>query len=536
MKKEIYFNDESRAGLQSGVKKLAKVVAATLGPKGRNVVIAKKFGSPVITKDGVSVAKEVELSDPLENIGAQIVKEVASKTATQAGDGTTTATVLANSILNGGIKAVSNGASPIDVKRGIDKAVVQVVESLKLQSSIIGTDYEKIKQIAAISANNDIEIGELLAEAVSAVGKDGVITIEEAKGIETELKTVEGLQFDKGYLSTFFVTNSEKMEAELINPYILIYEKKISMMKDLLPILEKVVQTGRPLLIIAEDVDSEALATLVVNKIRAGLPVCAVKAPSFGDKRKEMLKDIAVLTGGTVLSEVAGHKLDTAQLPKLGTAAKVIVGKDSCTIVDGNGNKDEIVDRVKQIKSQIDLSISDFEIEQLQDRLAKLTGGVAIVYIGAASEVEMKEKKDRVDDALHATRAAMEEGIVPGGGVALLRSGKSLSEIQTSNEDERTGVYIIKNAIEEPLRQICINAGIEPAIVIKEVLNSDKGYNARTSEYVDMIAEGIIDPTKVTRIALQNAASVASMIMTTEAAIVILPEPENAAENANIQY
>lgn len=526
MSKQIVFNEDARKSLLNGVRVLTQAVACTLGPKGRNVVISKKYGSPIITKDGVSVAKEIELSDAAENVGAQIVKEVAAKTATQAGDGTTTATVLAYAILNAGIKAVATGANPIDVKRGIDKAVTVVIESLKSQSQLIGTDYEKIKQIASISANNDLSIGELLAEAVAAVGKDGVITIEEAKGIETELKTVEGLQFDKGYLSTFFATNSEKMEAELENPFILIYEKKISLMKDLLPILEKVVQTSRPLLIIAEDVDSEALATLVVNKVRAGLPVCAVKAPAFGDKRKEMLKDIAVLTGGTVLSEVAGYKLDTAQLTNLGTASKVIVTKDSCTIVDGNGKKEDIVERVKQIKNQIDNSKSDFEIEQLQERLAKLTGGVAIVYIGAASEVEMKEKKDRVDDALHATKAAMEEGIVPGGGVALLNSIKQLENLKGSNEDEQIGIQIIKKAIEEPLRQICANAGIEASVIIKEVLQTGKGYNARSEQFVDMIAEGIIDPTKVTRVALQNAASVASMIMTTEAAIILLPESD----------
>lgn len=533
MAKEIYFDLDSRNGLKAGVDKLANAVKTTLGPKGRNVVIAKKFGSPVITKDGVSVAKEIELSDPLENMGAQIVKEVASKTATEAGDGTTTATVLAQAITTAGLKAVSTGANPIDVKRGIDKAVEVVVDSLKDMSQIVGTDYEKIKQIATISANSDSSIGELIAEAVKVVGKDGVITVEEAKGMETELKAVEGLQFDRGYLSTYFVTNGDKMEAELENPLILIYEKKISLMKDLLPILEKAVGTGRPLLIIAEDVESEALATLVVNKVRAGLKVCAVKAPAFGDKRKEMLKDIAILTGGVLITEESGHKLEKATLDQLGKAAKAIISKDTCTIIDGAGEKEAIVERVTQIKAQLDSAKSDFEKEKLQDRLAKLTGGVAIVYIGAASEIEMKEKKDRVDDALHATRAAMEEGIVPGGGVALIRTIQSLKELKGANEDEIIGIQIIRKALEEPLKQICANAGIEGAVIIKEVLSmgDNFGYNAHTEEFVDMIASGIIDPTKVTRVAIQNAASVASMIMTTEAAIVILPEKEEKQNN-----
>ena len=536
MAKEIYFDLESRNGLKRGVDKLANAVKVTLGPKGRNVVIGKKFGAPVITKDGVSVAKEIELTDPLENMGAQLVKEVASKTATEAGDGTTTATVLAQAIMTSGMKAIATGVNPIDLKKGIDKAVYVVVENLKTMSQIVADD-DTIKQVATISANNDSSIGELIAHAVKIVGKDGVITVEEAKGMETELKTVEGLQFDRGYLSPYFATNAEKMEAEMENPIILIYEKKISLMSDLLPILEKAVSTGRPLLIIAEDVEQEALATLVVNRVRAGLKVCAVKAPGFGDKRKEMLKDIAILTGGTALFEEMGHKLEEAELSHLGEAAKIVVGKDTCTIIDGAGDKDAIVDRIKEIKSQIDLAKSDLEKEKLQDRLAKLTGGVAILYIGAASEVEMKEKKDRVDDALHATRAAVEEGIVAGGGVALIRCLHLLETLKGDTDDETVGIQIIKRAIEEPLRQICINAGVEGSVVIKEVRNglSDFGYNARTGEYVNMIASGIIDPTKVTRVALQNAASVASMIMTTECALVNIPE-ENKQNNQNVEY
>jgi chaperonin GroEL len=536
MAKEIYFDLESRNGLKRGVDKLANAVKVTLGPKGRNVVIGKKFGAPVITKDGVSVAKEIELTDPLENMGAQLVKEVASKTATEAGDGTTTATVLAQAIMTSGMKAIATGVNPIDLKKGIDKAVDVVVENLKTMSQIVADD-DTIKQVATISANNDSSIGELIAHAVKIVGKDGVITVEEAKGMETELKTVEGLQFDRGYLSPYFATNAEKMEAEMENPIILIYEKKISLMSDLLPILEKAVSTGRPLLIIAEDVEQEALATLVVNRVRAGLKVCAVKAPGFGDKRKEMLKDIAILTGGTALFEEMGHKLEEAELSHLGEAAKIVVGKDTCTIIDGAGDKDAIVERIKEIKSQIDLAKSDLEKEKLQDRLAKLTGGVAILYIGAASEVEMKEKKDRVDDALHATRAAVEEGIVAGGGVALIRCLHLLETLKGDTDDETVGIQIIKRAIEEPLRQICINAGVEGSVVIKEVRNglSDFGYNARTGEYVNMIASGIIDPTKVTRVALQNAASVASMIMTTECALVNIPE-ENKQNNQNVEY
>jgi chaperonin GroEL len=536
MAKEIYFDLESRNGLKRGVDKLANAVKVTLGPKGRNVVIGKKFGAPVITKDGVSVAKEIELTDPLENMGAQLVKEVASKTATEAGDGTTTATVLAQAIMTSGMKAIATGVNPIDLKKGIDKAVEVVVENLKTMSQIVADD-DTIKQVATISANNDSSIGELIAHAVKIVGKDGVITVEEAKGMETELKTVEGLQFDRGYLSPYFATNAEKMEAEMENPIILIYEKKISLMSDLLPILEKAVSTGRPLLIIAEDVEQEALATLVVNRVRAGLKVCAVKAPGFGDKRKEMLKDIAILTGGTALFEEMGHKLEEAELSHLGEAAKIVVGKDTCTIIDGAGDKDAIVERIKEIKSQIDLAKSDLEKEKLQDRLAKLTGGVAILYIGAASEVEMKEKKDRVDDALHATRAAVEEGIVAGGGVALIRCLHLLETLKGDTDDETVGIQIIKRAIEEPLRQICINAGVEGSVVIKEVRNglTDFGYNARTGEYVNMIASGIIDPTKVTRVALQNAASVASMIMTTECALVNIPE-ENKQNNQNAEY
>ena len=531
MAKEIYFDVESRNGLKNGVDKLANAVKVTLGPKGRNVVIGKKFGSPAITKDGVTVAKEIELSDPLENMGAQLVKEVASKTATEAGDGTTTATVLAQAIMTSGLKAVATGVNPIDLKRGIDKAVDAVIDALKESSQTVGTDTEKIKQVATISANSDTSIGDLIAEAMKVVGKDGVVTVEEAKGMETELKTVEGLQFDRGYLSNYFINNTEKMESEWENPLILIYDKKISMMSDLLPILEKAVGTGRPLLIIAEDVDQEALATLVVNRVRAGLKVCAVKAPAFGDKRREMLQDIAVLTGGTALFSDM-YKLEDAELEHLGEAAKVVVSKDTTTIVDGAGEKEAIVTRIKEIKAQIDASKSDYETEKLQERLAKLTGGVAILYIGAASEVEMKEKKDRVDDALAATRAAIEEGIVPGGGVALIRALDSLEGLKGANEDETVGIQIIKRAIEEPLRQICANAGVEGSVVIKEVRNGkgDFGYNAKTGEYENMIAAGIIDPTKVTRIALQNAASVASMIMTTECAVVIIPEESKQNE------
>jgi len=537
MSKDIHFNDEARAGLKRGVDKLANAVAVTLGPKGRNVIIGKKFGAPIITKDGVTVAKEIELSDPLENMGAQLLKEVASKTATEAGDGTTTATILAQSIMTSGLKSIATGVNPIDLKRGIDKAVEIVVTSLKSMSQHIGDSDDKIKQIATISANNDSSIGELIAHAVKIVGKDGVITVEEAKGMETELKTVEGLQFDRGYLSPYFITNPEKMECEMENPLILIYDKKISLMTDLLPILEKAVATSKPLLIIAEDVDQEALATLVVNRVRAGLKVCAVKAPGFGDKKKDMLQDIAILTGGTVLFEDAGYKLENAELGHLGEAAKVVVSKDTCIIVDGAGEKEFIVERITQIKAQLDLSKSDFEKEKLQDRLAKLTGGVAILYIGAGSEVEMKEKKDRVDDALHATRAALEEGIIAGGGVALIRTIKSLNNFIGDSEDEAVGIQIIRKALEAPLRQICANAGVEGSIIIKEVQNgiNDFGYNARTGEFEYMIAAGIIDPAKVTRVALQNAASVASMLMTTEAAIVIAVEDTKQIQQ-NLEY
>jgi chaperonin GroEL len=531
MAKEIYFELDSRNGLKRGVDKLANAVKVTLGPKGRNVVIGKKFGAPVITKDGVSVAKEIELQDPLENMGAQMVREVASKTNDLAGDGTTTATVLAQAIMTAGLKSIATGVNPVDLKRGIDKAVDAVTVALKEQSISVGDDNSKIVQVATISANNDSAIGELIAEAVRVVGKDGVITVEEAKGMETELKTVEGLQFDRGYLSAYFVNNTEKMECEMENPLILIYDKKISLMADLLPILEKAVGTGKPVLIIAEDVDQEALATLVVNRVRAGLKVCAVKAPAFGDRRKDMLKDIAILTGGKALFEEEGAKLENAELSDLGEAAKVIIGKDFCTIVDGAGEKDEIIARVTEIKAQVDAAKSDFEKEKYQDRLAKLTGGVAILYIGAASEVEMKEKKDRVDDALHATRAAIEEGIVPGGGVALLNTIKKIEALKGDNEDENVGIQIIRRAVEAPLRQICINAGIEDSVVLKEVMQSTSlvGYNAKTDEYMDMIEAGIIDPTKVTRVAIQNAASVASMIMTTECALVPIPEEPKAA-------
>ena len=534
MAKEIYFDLESRNGLKAGVDKLANAVKVTLGPKGRNVVIGKKFGSPIITKDGVTVAKEIELTDALENMGAQMVKEVASKTADQAGDGTTTATVLAQAILTAGLKSVATGVNPIQLKRGIDAAVIEVIKSLREQSEII--DNDKIEQVATVSANNDEVIGRLIAEAVKTVGKDGVITVEEAKGTETEIKTVEGMQFDRGYISPYFVTNSEKMEAVMENPYILLYDKKISTMKDLLPILEKAVTSGNPLLIIAEDVDQEALAALVVNRVRAGLNVCAVKAPAFGDKRKEMLKDIAAVTGGTVLFSEEGYVLEEAEIEHLGQAAKVVVGKDYCTIVDGAGEKEAILERVTQIKSQIESNKSDYEVEKLQERLAKLSGGVAVLYIGAVSEVEMKEKKDRVDDALHATRAAVEEGIVPGGGVALVRAAKALEKMKGDTEDETIGIQIVRRAIEEPLRQICANAGIEGSVIVRDVQKgkADFGYNARTGKFVNMIEDGIIDPTKVTRIALENAASVASMILTTECAIVtISEETKQPQENQN---
>jgi chaperonin GroEL len=534
MAKQVKYNIEARDALKRGVDALANAVKVTLGPKGRNVIIDKKFGAPMITKDGVSVAKEVDLKDPIENMGAQMVKEVASKTADIAGDGTTTATVLAQAIITAGIKNVAAGANPMDLKRGIDKAVTAVVENLRSQSNPVGSDNNKIKQVASISANNDEVIGSLIADAMAKVGKDGVITVEEAKGTETEVKTVEGMQFDRGYLSPYFVTNADKMEVELDNPFILIYDKKISSMKELLPVLEKQVQTGRPLLIISEDLDGEALATLVVNKIRGSLKVAAVKAPGFGDRRKAMLEDIAILTGGTVISEERGFKLENAELSYLGQAERVIIDKDNTTIINGSGKSEEIAARVSQIKSQIDSTTSDYDKEKLQERLAKLAGGVAVLYIGAATEVEMKEKKDRVDDALHATRAAVEEGIVAGGGVAFIRAIASLEGMKGVNEDETTGIQIIKRAIEEPLRQICQNAGIEGSIVVQKVKEgkADFGYNARTDVYENMIGAGVIDPTKVSRVALENAASIAAMLLTTEC--VLADDPEEAPAGAGM--
>ena len=529
--KEILFKGDAREKLKKGVDTLANAVKVTLGPKGRNVIIDKKFGAPSVTKDGVSVAKEVELADPVENMGAQMLKEVASKTADVAGDGTTTATVLAQAIVTAGLKHVAAGANPMDLKRGIDKAVAAVVANLQSQSKEVGADNNKIKQVATISANNDEVIGSLIAEAMEKVGNDGVITVEEAKGTETEVKTVEGMQFDRGYLSPYFVTNSDKMEAELENPYILIYDKKISNMKELLPILEKQVQTGKPLLIIAEDLDGEALATLVVNKIRGSLKVAAVKAPGFGDRRKAMLEDIAILTGGTVISEERGYKLENAELDYLGQAEKVVVDKDNTTIINGSGNAENIQARVAQIRSQIETTTSDYDREKLQERLAKLSGGVAVLYVGATTEVEMKEKKDRVDDALHATRAAVEEGIVAGGGVAFIRATEALADLKGANEDETIGIDIIKRAIEEPLRQICNNAAVEGAVVVQKVKEGkdDFGYNARTDQYENLIAAGVIDPTKVSRVALENAASIASMLLTTEAVLADEPEEDKGA-------
>jgi chaperonin GroEL len=529
MAKQILFDRDAREKLKKGVDALADAVKVTLGPKGRNVIIDKKFGSPSITKDGVSVAKEIELKDPIENMGAQLVKEVASKTADQAGDGTTTATVLTQAIFSAGLKNVAAGANPMDLKRGIDKAVAAIIADLKIQSKKISNSNE-IAQVATISANNDHEIGKMIAHAMAKVGKDGVITVEEAKGTETEVKTVEGMQFDRGYLSPYFVTNTDKMEVEMERPYILIYDKKVSSMKELLPILEQVVQSGRPLLIIAEDVDGEALATLVVNKIRGALKIAAVKAPGFGDRRKAMLEDIAVLTGGTVISEESGYKLENATLEYLGTADKINIDKDNTTIVNGAGTKENIVARVNQIKSQIENTTSDYDREKLQERLAKLSGGVAIMYIGAATELEMKEKKDRVDDALHATRAAVEEGIVPGGGVALIRAGAALDNVAFHNEDEKTGIQIIRIAIESPLRAIVFNAGLEGSVIVQKVKEGtgDFGYNAREDRYEAMIAAGIIDPTKVTRLALENAASVASLLLTTECVVADEPEEKSA--------
>jgi len=523
--KRLVFDTEAREKLKKGVDILANAVKSTLGPKGRNVILDKKYGAPAITKDGVTVAKDIELKDPIENMGAQLVKEVASKTADSAGDGTTTATVLAQAIVTAGLKNVAAGANPMDLKRGIDKAVVAIIEDLKKQSKQISNNAE-IEQVATISANSDSEIGKMIANAMEKVGKDGVITVEEAKGTETEVKVVEGMQFDRGYLSPYFVTNPDKMEAELDNPYILIYDKKVSSMKELLPILEQVAQTGKPLVIVSEEVEGEALATLVVNKIRGALKIAAVKAPGFGDRRKAMLEDIAVLTGGTVISEERGYKLEAATLEFLGTAEKIVIDKDNTTIVNGKGKKEAITGRINEIKNQVANTTSDYDREKLQERLAKISGGVAILYIGAATEVEMKEKKDRVDDALHATRAAVEEGIVPGGGVALIRAGHVLDSVETRNEDEATGVNIIRIAIEAPLRTIVANCGGEGSVVVQKVKEgkADFGYNAREDRYENMIAAGVLDPTKVTRLALENASSIASLLLTT--ACVIADEEE----------
>jgi len=529
MAKDIKFDIEARDGLKRGVDALANAVKVTLGPKGRNVIIGKSFGGPTVTKDGVTVAKEIELKDPLENMGAQMVKEVASKTNDLAGDGTTTATVLAQAIVKEGLKNVAAGANPMDLKRGIDKAVEAIVADLTKQAKVVGSDSEKIKQIASISANNDEVIGDLIATAFGKVGKEGVITVEEAKGTDTYVDVVEGMQFDRGYLSPYFVTNPEKMNVELENPYILLYDKKVSSLKELLPVLEPVAQSGKPLLIIAEDVDGEALSTLVVNKLRGALKIAAVKAPGFGDRRKAMLEDIAILTGGTVIAEESGYTLENATLEMLGTAEKIVIDKDNTTIVNGAGKADLIKNRVNQIKSQVETTTSDYDKEKLQERLAKLAGGVAVLYVGAASEVEMKEKKDRVDDALHATRAAVEEGIVAGGGVALLRAKSVLSSVKAENADEATGIQIVARAVESPLRTIVENAGLEGSVVVAKVSEGkgDFGYNAKTDEYVNMLKAGIIDPKKVTRVALENAASVAGMILTTECALVEIKE-ENA--------
>ncbi|MEP6746392.1 MAG: chaperonin GroEL [Bacteroidota bacterium] len=533
MAKQIFFDIEARNKMKKGVDILANAVKVTLGPKGRNVVIEKKFGAPQVTKDGVTVAKEIELDDPIENMGAQMVKEVASKTADIAGDGTTTATVLAQAIIAEGLKNVAAGANPMDLKRGIDKAVARVVENLKAQSQTIGNDSKKIQQVASISANNDETIGKLIAEAFAKVGKEGVITVEEAKGTDTTVDVVEGMQFDRGYISPYFVTNSEKMEVELQNPYILIYDKKISAMKDILHILEKVAQSGRPLVIIAEDLEGEALATLVVNKLRGTLKVAAVKAPGFGDRRKEMLQDIAILTAGTVISEELGYKLEAADLASLGQAASITIDKDNTIVVGGKGKKADITARVNQIKAQVENTTSDYDKEKLQERLAKLSGGVAVLYIGAATEVEMKEKKDRVDDALHATRAAVEEGIVPGGGVSFIRATEALEKFKGANEDETTGIAIVKRAIEEPLRQIVVNSGIEGSIVVQKIKEGkgDFGFNARTEVYENLLKAGVIDPTKVTRIALENAASIAGMLLTTECVVADRPKKEEAAHS-----
>lgn len=534
MAKEILFNNDAREKLKMGVDELANAVKVTLGPKGRNVIIEKKFGAPHITKDGVSVAKEIELEDAYLNTGAQLVKSVASKTGDDAGDGTTTATILAQAIVTEGLKNVTAGANPMDLKRGIDKAVTKIVESIKQQSQEVGDDYDKIEQVATISANNDVEIGKLIADAMRKVSKDGVITIEEAKSRDTTIGIVEGMKFDRGYLSNYFVTNTEKMECEMDNPLILLYDKKISSFKDILPILEVVVQNGRPLLIISEDIESDALTTLVVNRLRSQLKICAVKAPGFGEQRKEMLEDIAILTGGVVISEEKGIKLEQATPEMLGTCGKVMITKDSTTIIDGNGNKDNISQRVSQIKNQMSHTTSDYDKEKLQERVAKLAGGVAVLYVGASSEVEMKEKKDRVDDALCATRAAIEEGIVPGGGVAYIRAINNLDNISVSNEDEKTGVNIIKRAVEEPLRQIVSNAGKEGAVVVQKVREyvGSWGYNARKDIYEDLFAAGVVDPAKVTRVALENAASIAGMFLTTECVIVEKKE-DKPAESMN---
>ena len=531
MAKKIQFDVDARDGLKRGVDALADAVKVTLGPKGRNVIIGKSFGGPQVTKDGVSVAKEVELEDALENMGAQMVKEVASKTNDLAGDGTTTATILAQAIVKEGLKNVAAGANPMDLKRGIDKAVDAIVKNLNDQSVEVGNSSEKIKQVASISANNDEAIGELITAAFDKVGKEGVITVEEAKGTDTTVDIVEGMQFDRGYISPYFVTNSDKMEADMETPYILLYDKKISTMKDLLPVLEPVAQSGKPLVVIAEDVDGEALATLVVNKLRGSLKIAAVKAPGFGDRRKAMLEDIAILTGGTVISEDRGFTLENATIDMLGTAEKVTIDKDNTTVVNGAGNSDDIKARVNQIKSQIEASTSDYDKEKLQERLAKLSGGVAVLYVGAASEVEMKEKKDRVDDALHATRAAVEEGIVSGGGVALLQALPSLAKLKSENADEQTGVQIVARAIESPLRTIVANAGGEGSVVVAKVIEGDEnfGYDAKTDTYGNMQEKGIIDPKKVTRIALENAASVAGMILTTECALVDIKEDNQPA-------
>ena len=535
MAKEIKFDIKAREELKKGVDALSNAVKVTLGPKGRNVIIEKKFGAPHITKDGVTVAKEVELEDQFQNMGAQLVKEVASKTGDDAGDGTTTATVLAQAIVNTGLKNVAAGANPIDIKRGIDKAVAKVVEAIKAQAEEVGDDFEKIENVARISANNDSEIGQLIAEAMKKVKKEGVITVEEAKGTDTSVDVVEGMQFDRGYISPYFVTNSERMECEMDHPYILLYDKKISSLKDMLPILEATAQSGRPLLIIAEDVDSEALATLVVNRLRGSLKLCAVKAPGFGDRRKEMLQDIAILTQGVVISEEKGLKLESATIDLLGSAEKVTVNKENTTIVNGAGEKECIAERVAQIKAQIETTKSSYDKEKLQERLAKLAGGVAVLYIGAPSEVEMKEKKDRVDDALSATRAAVAEGIVPGGGVAYIRAIKSLDGLKGDNEDETTGIEIIRRAIEEPLRQIVANAGLEGAVIVQKVKDGegDFGYNARTDQYENLLKSGVIDPAKVTRVALENAASIAGMFLTTECVIAEKKEDNPAPAMPN---